>query len=67
MEATIIDGEDLVYKYEQSNLVLQFTQKETKGGGDELAITAVDGQHIILLIVRLIQVAMQITLSQSMA
>ena len=44
LEATIIDGEDLVYKYEQSNLVLQFTQKETKGGGDELAITAVDGQ-----------------------
>ena len=44
LEATIIDGEDLVYKYEQSNLVLQFTQKEVKSGGDELAITAVDGQ-----------------------
>ena len=44
LEATIIDGENLVYKYEQSNLVLQFTQKETKGGGDDLAITAVDGQ-----------------------
>lgn len=44
LEATIIDGENLVYRYEQSNLVLQFTQKETKGGGDEVAITAVDGQ-----------------------
>ena len=44
LEATIIDGENLVYRYEQSNLVLQFTQKEVKSGGDELSITAVDGQ-----------------------
>lgn len=30
LEATIIDGKNLVYRYEQSNLVLQFTQKEEK-------------------------------------
>lgn len=44
LEGTIINGEELVYKYEQANLVVQFTQKETKGGGEEAAITAVDGQ-----------------------
>lgn len=44
LEETIINGEELVYKYEQANLIVQFTQKETKGGGDEAAITAVDGQ-----------------------
>lgn len=43
LEETIINGEELVYKYEQANLVLQFTQKEVKGGGEEAAITAVDG------------------------
>ena len=44
LEETIIDGKELVYKYEQANLVLQFTQKEKKGGNDEVPFTAVDGQ-----------------------
>ena len=35
LENTIIDGEDLVYRYEQANLVLQFTQKEEKEQTDE--------------------------------
>lgn len=43
LEETIINGEELVYKYEQANLVLQFTQKEVKGGGEEVNIKAVDG------------------------
>lgn len=45
LEATIIDGEDILYKYEQNNLILQFTQKEIKNnGGDEVTMTAVDGK-----------------------
>lgn len=34
LQKTIIDGEEIVYKYSEANLVLQFTQKETKSGGD---------------------------------
>lgn len=45
LENTIIDGSNLVYKYEQANLLLQFTQKEVKSSGeDENPFTAVDGQ-----------------------
>ena len=34
LQETIIDGEEIVYKYSEANLVLQFTQKEIKSGGD---------------------------------
>ncbi|WP_195532406.1 DUF5003 domain-containing protein [Bacteroides finegoldii] len=34
LQETIINGEEIVYKYSEANLVLQFTQKEIKSGGD---------------------------------
>lgn len=34
LQETIIDGEEIVYKYSEANLVLQFTQKEIKSGSD---------------------------------
>lgn len=40
---SIIVGEDIDYIYHQSNLVLQFTQKEIKSSGDDISITVVDG------------------------
>lgn len=45
LEGTLIDGEDITYKYQQSALLVQFTQKEIKKQEtDGLTFTAVDGQ-----------------------
>lgn len=45
LEGTLIDGEDITYKYQQSALLAQFTQKEIKKQEtDGLTFTAVDGQ-----------------------
>lgn len=43
LENTIIDGSNLVYKYEQANLLLQFTQKEIKKDETIQYFSAVDG------------------------
>lgn len=43
LEETIINGEEIAYKYEQNNLVIQFTQKEVKNNGGDVSITAQDG------------------------
>ncbi len=42
LEAAIIDGEEIVRKYEQANLVFQFTQKEIKSGGETQFFSAQD-------------------------
>lgn len=45
LEGALIDGEDITYKYQQSALLVQFTQKEIKKQEtDGLTFTAVDGQ-----------------------
>lgn len=44
LEQSIINGEELVYGYEQANLVLQFVQKEIKNNeGGEQIFTAQEG------------------------
>lgn len=43
LEEEIINGKEIVNKYDNANLVLQFTQKEIKSNEDDMSITVVDG------------------------
>ena len=47
LESTIINGDELVYQYEQTNLVLQFTQKEIKKDEAIQYFSAVDGTDYV--------------------
>lgn len=47
LEGTLIDGEDITYKYQQSALLVQFTQKEIKKDETKQYFSAVDGTDYV--------------------
>lgn len=47
LEGNIIDGTDIVYKYTQTNLLVQFTQKEVKNEEANQFFSAVDGSDYV--------------------